>query len=107
MRLLSIVVRRSNVSPGVGGASEGPRWIPFLPDNSRETGALIVDGNTLATQRGVGGGGEGGGGGGGGKREAKGPRDSSPDLSPLDSPEPWEGKVRRTPPGLWVPMARR
>lgn len=54
MRLLSIVVRLSNISRGVGErlSSSGPRWIPFLPDNGRETGALIVDCNTLATQRG-------------------------------------------------------
>lgn len=59
MRLLSIVVRLSNISPGVGErlSSSGPRWIPFLSDNSRETGALIVDCNTLATQRGGGSGG--------------------------------------------------
>lgn len=59
MRLLSIVVRLSNISLGVGERlrPSGPRWIPFLPDNSGETGALIVDCNTLATQRGGGGGG--------------------------------------------------
>lgn len=52
-RLLSIVVRLTPISPATGDwlGPSGPCWIPFLWDNSGETGALIVDCDTLATQR--------------------------------------------------------
>lgn len=89
-RLLSIVVRLTPFSVATGDwlGPSGPCWIPFLWDNSGETGALIVDCNTLATQRH------------GGKKRVEGPRDSSPDLSPLQLPESWE-KIHRTPDGAF------